>query len=274
MTAKLFVSVKRSLFVISEIIVWLCAGVVLIIGAYQSPPPALREFVLAFAGTLGTLWSIRLCFKTVETPDDLKGIEDEPEKAVFRNRVRRYGKIDKVIGEGRIVLQGVRYSYPGTKETAVNGISLEIEPGERFGIVGQTGSGKTTLLRLIGREADTSEGTVFIDGADIKDYTSAALDKIFSEKVSLCEGTPPNERATTPTIIIATQSTKPVMFCDRIAVVAGGTLAAVGTHDDLLRNNEIYRELYTADHPFEPLPPLAPLSDESFTKVLHEAEKE
>ncbi len=53
---------------------------------------------------------------------------------------------------------------------ALKNISFTLEKGETVGIIGGTGSGKSTLVNLIPRFYDTSEGKVFVDGANVKDY--------------------------------------------------------------------------------------------------------
>ena len=54
-------------------------------------------------------------------------------------------------------------------------ISFEISPGTRLGIVGHTGAGKTTLLNLLTRFYDPTEGSILIDGVDLRDYKLAKL---------------------------------------------------------------------------------------------------
>jgi len=58
---------------------------------------------------------------------------------------------------------------------AVNGVDLSIEEGEFTAIVGPSGSGKTTLLNVVGGLDDATEGTVIIDGVDIRELSSRKL---------------------------------------------------------------------------------------------------
>ena len=70
---------------------------------------------------------------------------------------------------GGVCFQNVSFSYD-THKTALQNISFQVQPGQTVAIVGQTGSGKTTLVRLINRTYDPSEGSVQIDGADLRSW--------------------------------------------------------------------------------------------------------
>lgn len=73
--------------------------------------------------------------------------------------------------EGSVVFDHVSFSYPGFGDRPVlKDINLTIHSGETFAILGTTGSGKTTLVNLITRFYDTTEGTVRVDGVDVRDY--------------------------------------------------------------------------------------------------------
>ncbi|MEY2438334.1 MAG: ATP-binding cassette, subfamily bacterial [Acidimicrobiaceae bacterium] len=70
---------------------------------------------------------------------------------------------------GAITFEGVRFAYPGTVETALTGIDLEILPGETVALVGETGAGKSTIVKLVARFYDPTEGRVLVDGHDLRD---------------------------------------------------------------------------------------------------------
>lgn len=76
---------------------------------------------------------------------------------------------------GRLVLDHVRFTYPGTGHPVLRDISLELAPGKTVALVGATGSGKTTLLHLIARLADVTGGAIRLDGTDIRDLPLPAL---------------------------------------------------------------------------------------------------
>lgn len=78
-----------------------------------------------------------------------------------------------------IEFRNVSFSYTESSEYALKNISLEFKKGQRVGIIGSTGSGKSTLVNLIVRFYDTTEGTVYVDGRNVKDYKQKELrDKI------------------------------------------------------------------------------------------------
>ena len=78
-------------------------------------------------------------------------------------------------GNGRIEFRDVSFAYPGSNKNVLEHINLTIEPGETVAIMGSTGSGKTTLINLIPRFYDVTEGSVRIDGVDVRDYKVSSL---------------------------------------------------------------------------------------------------
>jgi ATP-binding cassette subfamily B protein len=70
---------------------------------------------------------------------------------------------------GTLEFRDVEFRYPGAEDPVLRGISLVIEPGQTTAIVGSTGSGKTTLINLIPRFYDVSDGTLTIDGVDVRE---------------------------------------------------------------------------------------------------------
>ncbi len=79
--------------------------------------------------------------------------------------------------EGQISFKNVSFRYPGAAHDALTGISFDVKKGETVAIIGSTGSGKTTLMKMIPRFYDVTEGSVTIDGIDVKDYTLEALNR-------------------------------------------------------------------------------------------------
>lgn len=243
---------------------------------------------------------------------------------------------DVFVGDGSIKFENVSFSYVNDESNcALTDINLEIKSGETIGIIGGTGSSKTSLVQLIPRLYDTTSGTVYVGGHDVKEYSlehlrdevamvlqknvlfsgtikenlkwgnenadddeiidacksAQAHDFIMSfpdgydtdlgqggvnvsggQKQRLCiarallkkpkiiildDSTSAVDTATdskirqafrekladTTTIIIA-QRISSVSDADKIIVLDDGRISGIGTHEQLIESNEIYREVY------------------------------
>ncbi len=78
-----------------------------------------------------------------------------------------------------IELKNVSFSYPGTNKKVLDGINLTLTSGQRAVLVGLNGAGKTTLIKLITRLYDPTEGVIYLDGHDIREYDVRALYDMF-----------------------------------------------------------------------------------------------
>ena len=84
----------------------------------------------------------------------------------------RAGKKDALVQKGRIEFRGVSFRYyKDSQEKVLDDINLTIESGQTVGIIGTTGCGKTTLVSMIPRLYDADEGSVLVDGVDVRDYS-------------------------------------------------------------------------------------------------------
>jgi ATP-binding cassette, subfamily B, bacterial len=79
------------------------------------------------------------------------------------------------IRRGRIVFEDVTFHYGGHRTPLYSGLSVDIRPGERVGLVGRSGSGKTTFVKLVQRLYDVSGGRILIDGQDTRKATQQSL---------------------------------------------------------------------------------------------------
>lgn len=76
---------------------------------------------------------------------------------------------------GYVEFRNVTFSYPGAEQPALSNISFHAHPGEVTAIIGGTGSGKSTLISLIPRFYDIQEGSILVDGVDVREMTQADL---------------------------------------------------------------------------------------------------
>jgi len=69
---------------------------------------------------------------------------------------------------GLVEFKGVTFGYPGGEHPVLEDLSFELQPGQTTAIIGGTGSGKTTLVDLIPRFFDVSQGSLLVDGVDVR----------------------------------------------------------------------------------------------------------
>jgi subfamily B ATP-binding cassette protein MsbA len=77
--------------------------------------------------------------------------------------------------EREILFDRVSFRYEGVEDSALSGIELRVAKGETIALVGSSGSGKTTLVNLLLRFYDPTEGSIRIDGCDLREATLRSL---------------------------------------------------------------------------------------------------
>lgn len=247
------------------------------------------------------------------------------------------GKDTNQSKSGQIEFKNVTLRYNSGADAALSDISFRADPGETIGIIGGTGSGKSSLINLIPHFYDIEQGSICIDGIDVRNYDTDALRKkiaIVPQKSVLFSGTIRsnllfgNENASEsdldkalkiaqaadfvaekpgmldspveqggknfsggqrqrlaiaralvknseililddassaldyatdaalrkslseleprPTVIIASQRAASVMHADKIIVLDNGSAVGIGTHDELLKTCDVYKEIYNS----------------------------
>ncbi|MBW3611353.1 MAG: ABC transporter ATP-binding protein/permease [Actinobacteria bacterium] len=89
--------------------------------------------------------------------------------------VDRPGAVALAHPRGEVELDAVDFSYPGSGEVVLRGLSLHLRPGDTVALVGRTGAGKSSVARLLTRFYDVDTGAVRLDGHDVRDLTLASV---------------------------------------------------------------------------------------------------
>jgi len=124
-------------------------GILAYAGMMQQPMMMLQRIV---DWTSRSLTAAERVFEVIDTPID---IENSPH-AVAMPQV-----------DGAVTFRDVHFSYDKTREV-IHGIDLEVKAGEMIGIVGASGAGKSTLINLLLRFYDPTQGTISLDGVDLR----------------------------------------------------------------------------------------------------------
>jgi len=94
--------------------------------------------------------------------------------------------------QGSVEFRDVSFRYPGADTDALQNISFKAEPGQTTALIGSTGAGKSTIVNLIPRFYEVTDGSILVDGTDIREVTQHDLrDKIgyVPQKSALFSGT-------------------------------------------------------------------------------------
>ena len=113
--------------------------------------------IQALMGLYASLASARVSLKRVSEILDARVDVVESPNAVALPSVR-----------GRVTLEGVTYAF-GRGGPVLDGVSLDVPPGEHVAIVGRSGEGKSTIADLLVRQLDPEKGRVLLDGVDLRD---------------------------------------------------------------------------------------------------------
>lgn len=100
-------------------------------------------------------------YEVMDTANEITSLEDA-------------APIDRAAAKGAVRFEGVHFRYQDAPDhvlDVIDGVDLEICPGETMALVGVTGSGKSTLLQLVPRLYDVTAGTITIDGVDIREMS-------------------------------------------------------------------------------------------------------
>jgi ATP-binding cassette subfamily B protein len=143
---------------------------------------------------------------------------------------------------GEIEFQHVSFRYPNAEGYVLQDISFTAKEGETVAFIGSTGCGKSTVVNLIPRFYDVTEGTVLVDGVDVRNYTQQSLrNKIgyVSQKATLFSGTIRSniafgdngkERPDTETVKDAAATAQATEFVEKMENTYDGYVAQGGSN--------------------------------------------
>ena len=133
---------------------------------------------------LGSIGSISRSINNV-----IQNLADFREQAHFINDVRYFLDYEPSIADGgkempaepdTIEVKDLSFRYEGAEQDALKHINMSLHKGERIALVGANGSGKTTLVKMLLRLYDPTEGSVSLDGTDVRDLPVADYRSAFS----------------------------------------------------------------------------------------------
>lgn len=141
------------------------------IGAIASFTTYSRQFTFPLNNIAGMFNSLQSALAGAERVFELLDEQDEAPDAP--------GAVDIGEPKGDVRFENVTFAYvPGVN--VLKGVSFTVKAGEKVALVGPTGAGKTTIVNLLTRFYDATEGTVYIDGIDIRQYRRDSLSHAFS----------------------------------------------------------------------------------------------
>lgn len=141
--------------------------------------------LVKLANLIITVTKALACAKRIENVLDIEGSMKEEE-------IIRTGDQTKEEEEIAVEFRNVNLRYKNAGDDSLKQINLKVKKGQTIGIIGGTGSGKTSLVHLIPRFYDATQGTVFVDGRDVRTYSLEELRRkvgIVMQKAVLFKGT-------------------------------------------------------------------------------------
>ena len=159
-------------------------------------------------------------------------------KASIKRLNKIYAEMPDILDESKIeedllspfdVAGSVKFNnvtYKAGERNILENVSFEIQAGQTLGIMGATGSGKTTIINLLKRMYDVSDGSIELDGVDIRQFPLATLRKsvacvmqdifLFSDTIDGNIRLGERETMTTPTVRLALEKSHSAEFVDKM----------------------------------------------------------
>ncbi|KAL8841224.1 MAG: hypothetical protein Q9170_001013 [Blastenia crenularia] len=162
-----------------------------------------------------------------------------------KNRVKD-GDRKFILQGGAVQFKDVHFSYDGSKQI-ISGLNFTATPGQKIALVGETGGGKSTLLKLLFRFYDVTEGSLLVDGQDVRDVTLESLRScigVVPQNPSMFNDTIMNNvrySRLDATEVDVTEACKAAAVHDKILSFTDGYSSKVGENGVKLSGGELQR---------------------------------
>ena len=152
---------------------------VVVLGAFRvnlgiTEPGKIVAFLSYFTIMLHAVMAINrifvVCSKAIASAVRIEEVLEVPEDL---------GEVSIAAAETRNHIEFDHVSFSYSEEPCITDISFSLKKGESLGIIGSTGSGKTTLINLLMRFYDVKEGSIRIDGQDVRSFPKKELRRKF-----------------------------------------------------------------------------------------------
>lgn len=159
-------------------LIYIVIAVILLVGSYEvgsgkATPGSIMAAITYTTQLLNGILMLVMLFQNIsrgiaswKRVKEVLHSEPELKDGDFEGKTRQQGEIE---------FCDVSFAYPGSDQLVLDHINLTIHQGETIAIMGATGCGKTSLVNLIPRFYDVTEGTVLVDGVDVREYQQKPL---------------------------------------------------------------------------------------------------
>jgi len=157
-----FVQVMQQLVTVAVVVI----GVYLVQGAQLSMGGIIAASMIAgrCISPLGQVAGLMMQYHNART--SLASIDNYMKMPVEHGADKEF--VARPVIKGGVEFRQVSFTYPGQEQPALTGVSFQVRPGEKVGVIGRIGSGKTTLEKLILGLYQPTEGVILVDGVDVR----------------------------------------------------------------------------------------------------------
>ena len=142
----------------------------------------IEKYIWRIDDVVESLSEFGVCFNKVTV--SLKRIDEILNNKLYEDE--KFGKKEIKDKKVRIEFKDVKFKYRDDEELILKGLSMKLEPNKKIAVVGKSGQGKSTLFNLLLRYFDSVEGSILVNGIDIKELSEQSL----RDNISVIRQTP------------------------------------------------------------------------------------